>query len=274
MSQDAIKAENIPERIKEALVNQHGESQDRCVRGYVPSQSLQWLMEFLDGEQIQRLKAKRTVKDDTQPFDIFNQTLPSHVDAEEQVRREVVIDYDRSEHLGFDWEPVRDFLIDSGIDDLAVSKLTFRMDNQGLRDQLFAVLRDGIQYPKSYKAEFTDPFYFVMESKAPQTSKDYDMVDKVHEEGELKELGWNPRTLDLMSIWSHHAFTKSGNQPMGVTQYELEEYAFNQRESDSPVFGAVNSLLVVNKWRQQFSRGKTEKRVFDWQEQKGWVRAE
>ena len=274
MSQDAIKAEDIPERIKEALVNQHGESQDRCVRGYVPSQSLQWLMEFLDGEQIQRLKAKRTVKDDTQPFDIFNQTLPSHVDAEEQVRREVVIDYDRSKHLGFDWEPVRDFLIDSGINDLAVSKLTFRMDNQGLRDQLFAVLRDGIQYPKSYKAEFTDPFYFVMESKAPQTSKDYDMVDKVHEEGELKELGWNPRTLDLMSIWSHHAFTKSGNQPMGVTQYELEEYAFNQRESDSPVFGAVNSLLVVNKWRQQFSRGKTEKRVFDWQEQKGWVRTE
>lgn len=273
MSQEVVKPENIPERIKEALVNQHGESQDRCVRGYVPSQSLQWLMDFLDNDQIQRLKAKRTVKDSTESFDIFGHSLPTHVDAEEQLKREVVVDYDRSEHHDFEWQPVSDFLIDSGIDDLAVSKLVFRMDNEGLRDQLFAVLQDGIQYPSSYKAEFTDPFYFVMESRAPQTSKDYDMVDKVHEQGELKELGWNPRTLDLMSIWSHHAFTNSGNQPMGVTQHEIEEYAFNQRENDSPVFGAVNSLLVVNKWRQQFSRGKTEKRVFDWEEKEGWVRS-
>jgi hypothetical protein len=273
MSTDAVRIEDIPERIQNALVDEYGESQDSCVRGYVPSQSLQWLMDFLDDDQIQRLTARRTVKDDTESFGIFSHSLPDHLDAEEQLKREVVVDYDRSKHYEFEWEPIQDFLVDSGIDDLAVSKLIFRMEHDQLRDQLFDVLQNGINYPSSYKSEFTDPFYFVMESRAPQTSKDYDMVDKVHDDGELKELGWNPRTLDLMSIWSHHAFTDSSNKPMGVTQYEIEEYAFNQRESDQPVFGAVNSMLAVNKWRQAFSRGKTELRHFDWEEREGWVRS-
>lgn len=272
MSDSTVHIEDIPERIQSALVDEHGESQDSCVRGYVPSQSLSWLMEFLNDDQIQRVVARRTVKDNTESFGVFTSSLPDHLDAEEQLKREVVVDYDRSKHYDFEWGPISDFLAESGIDDLAVNTLIFRMDHKTLRDQLFEVLQTGIDFPPSYKSEFEDPFYFVMESRAPQTSKDYDMVEKVHDDGELKKLGWNPRTLDLMSVWSHHAFLNSGNKPMGITQYELEEYAFNQRESDSPVFGAVNSMLVVNKWRQAFSRGKTELRHFDWKEREGWVR--
>lgn len=270
MSQQSVKTEEIPQRVKDTLVTEYGDAQDRCVRGYVPSQSIQKVMEFLDPGEIQAIKGRRKVKDQTESFGMVGFDLPPYIEAEEQLKREVILDYDRAKHDEFDWGRLVDFLVDTDLEDIAIRKLVIRMENQELRDHLFDLLQKSINYPPSYKSEFTDPFYFVMESRAPKLNKEYRNVKDAHDSGYLKHLGWNPRCLDLMGIWSHYGWTKSGNQPMGVTQHEVEEYAFNQRENDRPVFGAVNSKLVVNRWRTPFGRGLTDMRHFEWGEQTGW----
>lgn len=275
MSQSkTINPDDIPGLVKETLVDEFGDSQDRCVRGYVPSQSIQKVMEYLGPEHIQQVHGKRLVKDTTESFKRPGYDLPEYIDLEEQLKRQLRIRFDRAESGEFDWDIVQDFLIDSDLKDIAVSKLVIRMENPDLRDHLFTLLQKSIDYPEGYRKEFIDPFFFVMESRAPEIDKDYRNVEKAHDQSYLKELGWSPRCLDLLSIWSYRAWVNSGNKPMGVTQREVEELAFNQRESNEPVFGAVNSMLVVNRWRSPFGRGMTDLRYYDWTEQKGWERTE
>lgn len=279
MSQQAVAIEDIPQRIYDTLIEEFSDDQDRCMRGYVPSQSIQNLMEYLEHENIQSVTAKRCVKDQSESFGMVGYDLPSYVEAEEQLKREVILDYNRAKHKDFEWQRIQDFLVDSDLEDIAVRKLVIRMENKNLRDHLFTLLQEALNYPSSYKSEFTDPFYFVMQSKPPEVNKDYRNVQDAHEDGYLKKLGWGPRCLDLMAIWSHRAWTKSGCSPMAdnggkVTQHDIEEYAFNRMEDDEPVFGAVNSPLVINRWREPFGRGLTDMRHFEWSQEGEWVRVE
>jgi hypothetical protein len=279
MSQQTTQIEDVPKRVYEALIDEFGDSQDRRMRGYVPSQSIQKLMGYLEPHQVQRVKAVRRVKDKSESFGMVGYDLPNYVEAEEQLKRELILDYDRAKHKEFDWERLQEFLVESELKDIAVRKLVVRMENEQLRDHLFKLLQSGLNYPSSYKSEFTDPFYFVMKSKPAELDKDYRKIKDEHEDGYLKELGWQQRCLDLMGIWSHKAWTKSGCSPMAdesgkVTQRDIEELAFNRLEDDEPVFGAVNSPLVINRWRTPFGRGTTDMRHFEWQEQNGWVRVD
>lgn len=273
MSNQTVQVEEIPERIHTALIDEFGESQRHCKRGYVPSQSLKKIMQFLNAEQIQILQAKRLVKDKSESFAAPSFDLPQYVDTEEQLKRRFRINYNRAESGRFDWPAIQDFIIDAELQDVPISKLVFTMKNTELRDQLFDVLQSGINYPASYKSELADKFYFVMESKQPR-GPDYNRIKEAHGRDKLEELGWKPRTLDLMAIWSHYAWVKSGNTPFrnGITQRDVEEFAFNQRETNKPVFGAVNSKLVINKWRQPFGRGLTAMKPYEFDEQGEWVR--
>lgn len=273
--QSGVCPEDIPKLIKETLVNEYGEDQDRCVRGYFPSQSIHKVMEFLDPEQIQQLKGTRTNTDAEESFTRPQDDLPPYVETKEVLRQELVVDYDRAKHPDFEWDRICDFLVESGLQDIAIEKLVVKMDNPGLRDHLWTVLRKGIKYPPSQKGAFQSPFYFVMESQGPEVSKDYDNIEAAHDQGYLEQLRWNRRCLDLMAIWSHKAWTDSCQPFRDTTQREIEEFAFNQLESDEPVFGAVNSMLVVNRWRVPFGRGMTDVRHYEWEEnQQGWVRRE
>lgn len=281
---ETTPVDEIPRRIRDTLVEEYGDSQDRCVRGYVPTQSVMKLMDYLDPGNIQQVRGRRVVKDASETFGMVQQDLPPYIDGEEQIRREAVIDYDRAKHDGFEWGRVRDFLTDTELTDIAINKLVIRMENEGLRDHLFGLLTKGINYSESYKEEFTDPFYFVMESRAAEQDKDYRNIKDAHDSGYLEELGWKYRCLDLMAIWSHYGWVKSGNEPMtyrdgngetvGMTQHEVEELSFNRRESNQPVYGAVNSPLVVNRWQTPFGSALTDMRHFEWREQEGWVRAQ
>lgn len=274
MSNQATRIEDIPERIRDTLVEEYGDSQDRCVRGYVPTQSIIQVMDYLDADNIQRVKGRRVVKDSAESFKVSH-NLPAYVETEEQLKREMILDFDRAKHNGFEWSRIVDFLADSDLEDIAINKLVLRMENEDLKDHLFTLLQNAINYPSSYKSEFTDPFYFVMESRAAEEKKDYENIKNAHEQGYLEELGWKYRCLDLMGIWSHYGWVKSGNEPFATTtQHEVEELAFNQRKTDKPVFGAVNSPLVVNHWRTPFGRGLTDMRHYEWREQQGWVRSE
>lgn len=276
MSESTVHYDDIPQRVTDALIDEFGESQDRKRRGYVPSQSIQELMAFLEPEQIQKVRAVRRVKDTSESFGVGH-SLPEYIKAEEQLKRELIIDYDRAKHNGFEWERISDFLVDSELKDIAIRKLVIKMENDQLREHLFTLLQKAVNYPSSYKSEFTDPFYFVMESQPAETNKDYNRIQDFHEQGYLKDLGWPQRCLDLMEIWSYRAWTKSGSSPLAdgsgkVTQRDIEEHAFNQSQRDNPVFGAVNSPLVINRWREPFGRGVTEMRNYEWSEEGEWVR--
>lgn len=275
MSLSAPQIEEISRSVRDALIEEYGDSQDRCRRGYVPTQSIREVMDYLDSDQIQAVRAERRVKDHSESFKMPGRDLPPYVQTEEQIKRELVLDYDRADYSSFEWDRISEFLFESELEDIAVRKLVVRMDNENLREHLFTLLQKAIDYPTSYKSEFTEPFYFVMESRSPKRAREYRMVEDQHDEGYLQELGWAPRCLDLLAIWSHEAWTKSGASPFAdsdgkVTQRDVEEYAFNQRSGDEPIFGAVNSSLVINRWREPFGRGMTDMRPYEWSENGEW----
>lgn len=279
MSQAKVDTKDISRRVRDALVEEFGESQDACVRGFFPSQSLKKVMEYLDADQIQELKARRRIVNKTESFkNPAGQQMPPYFDMVEKLKQDAKLHFDRSEYSRFDWAAIFDGIVGLELTDLAVEKLVFVMDNSELRNQLFSILQTALNYPDSYRNEFTDRFYFVMESRAPELQADYDAIKNAHDSGELKQLGWRPRSLDLVAIWSYRAWAnpRSGNQPFnGINQHEVEEFAFNQRQSDQPIFGAVNSKLVVNRWRQPFGRGLTEMKPYRFEaDQRGWVRAD
>lgn len=86
-------------------------------------------------------------------------------------------------------------------------------------------------------------------------------------------LGWKKRTLDLDAVWSYRAFTESGGTPFyGMTMEDLEDLAINHTGETDHEYGAINSPLVINKWRKEFSRGTTETKPFQWTEHGEWVR--
>lgn len=271
MSQQTIHPDDVPRLVKEALVAEYGAEQERCVRGYFPSQALSEVMEYLGPEQIQIVRGTRSDTETADSPRVPAFDLPNYVTVGEQISREMSIDFDRARDRDFEWDVIQDFLVDSDLTDVAISKLVFRMDNPELRDHLFTLLQNAINYPSSYKSEFTDRFYFVMESQKPELQKDYDNIQELHEQGYLADLGWNHRTLDLMAMWTHYGWTKCGNTPLGVTQHEIEELAFNQRRNSEPIFTAVNTKLVVNRWRTPFGRGLTDMRAYDWETRQGWV---
>lgn len=281
-SGDRITKADIPDRVYDALTDRFSD-QGRRSRGCFMSQSYRELMRYIDPADVQRVVADRKIVSHTNQIplsgglsEVLNAKTPEGVSVE--------LKYDRANGTPFDqyhghlmnWFDRYD-----DVYDLPVRELVVRIDNEALRDQLLAILKDALGFRDA--GEFETPFYAVMRSKSPGDALYQNVRDhhsslpreyfKQETETDDRGLGWPTQTLDLVALWSQRAWTRSGNQPLGhLTMREIEELAFNNVETDRRVYGAINSPLVINKWQKKFTNGTTDEKRWEWAATEGWVR--
>lgn len=281
---DTIHKEDIPELVYDALTDRFS-NQGRRSRGCFMSQSYREIMRFVDPSDVQRIVADRSIVNYANEIPLSG-GLADCMKAKTPEGVTVELRYDRTEMGGVPYDQYHSHLMNwferyDDVYDLPVRELVIRIDNEGLRDQLLAVLEDAIGF--NDPGEFTTPFFAVMRSKAPGDALYQRVRDHHHAlpreyfkkptDEDKRPLGWPTQTLDLMALWSSRAYARKKNVPMGrLTMRDIEELAINNTESDRQVYGAINSPLVINRWQRAFTAGTTDEKRWEWGETEGWER--
>jgi hypothetical protein len=283
------------------LVELHGQSQDRKYVGYFKSQSLKKMIEKLgDPQMLQEVRGRRRA--DQQKFDLFGgeEGLP-YLDAERVERDNWCVRFDHAKHREFDWEELETRLTENrSVWDIAVNKAVVRLDDDELHEHWVDFIAEAAsRHPdidQLYTGWISKPFFAVMESEYPGTDHIAKNVEEYHEDEPYyflppttgdethSGMGWKPRTLDLKAIWSYRAFIDKkdviATRDIGeddtekLTPRKMEDALVNFYYNDQPRIGAINSPLMINKWRRAFSRGATDQKSFHWTEKDEWVQGE
>lgn len=276
-----VSRDEIPTRVHQTLCDEFGDDQDRRHQGCFISQSLRELMGFLSPEQIMTLETTRNVTDEASEMPIPGR-LSNFTTANERVEQHISQRYDRNTHLRFPWGVFEDWLDDNPhIYDVPVTRVAFKLeDTELLHEHLETLFEAALGFTNG--GELTGPFYAVMSSTSTThepglrravTQFHDDRYFKKGGNGDRPGLGWKKRTLDLDAVWSYRAFTESAGTPFyGMTMRDIEDLAVNHTGETEQEFGAINSPLVINKWRKAFSRGTTETKAYYWTEHGEWVR--
>lgn len=268
-----VQAEQVPQFVFETLVNEFGESQRRKWRGYVVTQSLTELMNYLNPDSVVRVRATADItnEDETVKGPLPPGNARHCVDVCERLVTTVTLNYDRGKHGAFPWQDIREHFGQetSPINDLAVRELVVRREADELRDHLRRVLSEAIGLADS--KYLRSPFFFKMRSRQAE-GRERQQVRDHNDEAFLGRVGY--RVLDLQQMYSLRAMQGKSDPVMGVTPQELEDLAFNFSDDEQQSFGALYSNLVINKWRQAFSRSVGDKMRMRWTEQQTWERAD
>lgn len=276
-----VSRDEIPTRVHQTLCDEFGDDQDRRHKGCFISQSLRELMGFIAPEQVMTLETTRNVTDETSEMPLPGR-LKNFTTARERVDQHISQRYDHAIHQRFPWGPMEDWLDDNPhIHDLPVTKVAFELgDTKQLHENLERLLESAIGF--SNQGELSEPYYAVMSSTSTSSEPALRRaVTQFHDDRYFKKggdddtpgLGWKKRTLDLDAVWSYRAFAESGGTPFyGMTMRDVEDQAINHTGETDHEYGAINSPLVINKWRKAFSRGTTETKPFKWTEHGEWIR--
>lgn len=267
-----IQAGQVPQMVFRALVDEFGESQERKYKGFVATQSLRNLMDYLAADEVVSLYAEADISHDSDPAQgpIPPGAAKHCIEAQEQLKTWVELNFDLGKHGEFPWSDIQMYLNQehTPVDDLAVRSLTIRLEDEQLQTHLRRVLGEAIDLGD--KKYLKQPFFFQMCSRQAQR-KERDAVKQHNEEEFLKRVGY--RVLELEEMYSLRAMKDKSDPVMGVTPKELEDLALNYEDDETKSFGALYSKLIINKWRAAFSRSLADTTAFDWTEDGTWKRA-
>lgn len=292
----AQEFDGLAETAHETIVDLHGESQRDRVVGYLNTQALCQIMEYLDPEDIIEVKGRRRVNETATDI-----TKLEFSGAEEWVtlsekRREILsLTYERDARGPLPWDEIQEGITNSELlGDIPIDRLAFKFEDSQLQEHLWEHIQETLSnHPAGAALQdpgaFKQPFIAVMESSPPGTDAAKRDVEDDHpgrywlagdktDENGRRGLGWRPRTLDLTAIWSRRSYRRANDTVARssagkVTLREVEEAVFNRVREDEPVYGAVNSKLAVNKWRSALTRGCTGMKAYQWLQTEGWVLA-
>lgn len=292
MSVDSAVRQSVSDAIHEYLIENEGESPKVRNRGIFYSQSFKKLFEFVDPDDVVQIQARRQIKNKSESFpSLMSGDVGEYTRSEEQIKVSYSLDYDKAEHGKFDYQGVLDDIERKELTDLPVERVVIQKDHSILFEELSKMF-DRVDEIGFVPNEFREPFYFVMESRSAGLKRQKEQVRRNHpewyftydESGEHDRLGWKLRTLDLVEIWSHNAWTESGNivascptesgDREDLTQQGLEDLAFNHIGSSRPVFGAVNSKIVISRWKTLFDTNMTGIKSWQWDSDGQWARTE
>lgn len=268
-----VQVEDVPQIVFTTLVDEFGENQERKYEGFVATQSLRNLMDYLDGDQLVSVTATADVQDAEESFK--GPSPPGNarhcITTQEKLITSVDLTYDRGKHGAFPWPDVREFLDleTTPVDDLAVRRATVRVSSKQLETHLRDVLSEAINLHDTKYLQ--SPFFFTMGSRVADGEKERNLVKEHNDEEFLKRVGY--RVLRLKEMYSLRAMQDKADPVMGRTPQELEDMAFNYTDATTQSFGALYSNLVINKWRSAFSRSIGEKTPMRWTDNGQWVPA-
>lgn len=302
MSQVDRNEMDFSEAAYETLTDLHSDQERRQV-GYFRSQGLRQIMEALaiEPEDIMYLVGRRRVDETSHEIPWFGYAnIQQFVDATEKRQAYIQIEFDKHVHGAFSWSNLKGWLDETeneDIYDIPINEIVFQFRDDDLEEHLWEYIQEVCsrhdaltKIDGSYRNEFKQPFFAQLKSNTPGSNQVKSAVksynpDRYFMRGESytpegkRCLGWNPHTLDLKAIHSHRAYSESGNvlfkdsKGNEYTIRDVESWMVNHSERDHQAYGAINSLLLINKFKRAFVDGVAQKK-FVWSDEGVWEQVE
>jgi hypothetical protein len=269
MSSQTVDPADVADLMFQTLCDEYSQDPTKKYYSYVTTQSLRKIMSYLNPDQVISMRAKTYSKDKEESFKSkpFPGDAGKFMSVNENIVQNVDLRFEASQHGSFPWEDVKAGLDSPDlVDDIALNNLVVRIDSPELQRHSRDVMEEALglndrQYLQS-------PFFFEMSSRQVNSETERRLVKDNNDEDFLNAKGH--RVLENQSVFSFRAQTDKGDQPLGVSPRELEDLAFNFSAYDTQSYGALYSMLFINKWRSAFSRSIAETTRASWTEEGTW----
>lgn len=281
----SVAPSDIPERMKETLIDIYGETQESRYRGFFISQSIRELIDSIEDKNIIQLEASRSVTAETSKVPVIESAYGngSYFTLKDKRKVNIDINYDKKKHGMFNSDAVLELLDqEPTLGDIPVKRFVHRFESDDLEARLNEVLDDVLGIDPWWVEQ---PFYVVLESRPAGNNVQKQKVRDYHGEEYFKNgengYGWKVRTMDLVSFWTKRGWVNpsevvatSGSRK-DMTKFtirDIEDPAFNHISKNDLGFGMAYSPLLINKWRRAFGRNRTDLKSWVWERSEGWIR--
>jgi len=295
----STKSMDISHIVRPNFIKDQGPDASRKYTAYTSTYGLRVAMGMVSSSEVQEVHAKRQQIDNESDVPaIANSSASDVMDAVEIEGVRVEIDYDRAEQQGadFPWTEIQPLLDrPTTVYDVPVQRLVVRFSDEDFTQVWKDKLEDAIDDPNFPSGWVEPPFYAVLESSRPDSDGRV-KVKNDHEDryflpksntttGGKQGLGWIPRVLDLLSVWSHQGWIEGSDPQLEAwssrqgggnwTPKRLEQRLMNFFEPDIQYTGMLHDDNLMNQWRRTISAGNqhdyTSFKTFEWDEEEEWA---
>lgn len=297
MSTTSFDIENI---VRSDFINEQGPQAARKYVVYSSTYGLRVTMGWLSSsDSVQELKAERKKRQSESPvLSVAQSSVSDIMTASEYQGVRVTVDYDRAEQRGnkFPWNNVRPLLGQpETVYDIPVQHLVVRFGDEEFTQMWTDKISNAIDDSSFPTSWIEEPFYAVLKTGEPDAQA-RDKIKSDHEDryfiptsnttsGGQDGLGWTPRVLDLVGIWSQMGWTERQDPQLEAwserqsggnwTPRRLEQRLMNFFEEEEQYTGMIRDSELMNKWRSVMSDGQshdyTSYKTFEWKDEQEWT---
>jgi hypothetical protein len=253
------------------LLNNYQQSEKKHVQGFVLTQSLKKVLEYVPAGDIIELDARAQSKDAEESFkDTTVEHIPG-LSAREELVSKMDLRFRKLKHDTIRSQAILSELESPNpIDEMAISRMVIQVDDTELADIIRDIMVSAFGLQDS--GYMKPPFFCHLSSQPPATDKERRMVNSYNDEQFLKQTK-AVRVMRLNSLYSRRAQMNSQNRVHGEqTPQTLEDECVNYFEGAK--YGILFSNLFINKWRGSLGRQIAHQTKYELDESNEWVAVE
>jgi len=285
---DGVNLEEIEELVtSDHLIDQS--SPGRRYKPYALTAALKKMMEYVEPDDIQELRATRNFEFETRAIQEVLESDVSHLmNGERIIRRNFELEFDRTTDGRFPWHAIEYLLGENAtLYDITVRGAVIRFDDEEFEEEWKDHIRDAIDADEVPTDWVETPFFAVLKSSDAGEPQARDGVIRIHDEDYFSEeakadegkpgIPMNLVTLDLEGIWSFRAFVdddevlhSNWKGDVDWTPRKIEYALMNYFNPESRYSGLLRTSSLSNHWRRIFSTEASDIKVFEWEEGEEW----
>jgi hypothetical protein len=259
------------ELVWDELLNNYQETEKSHVQGFVLTQSLKKVLEYVPAGDIIALDARAQSKDAEESFKTSQVDGIPGLSAREELVSKMDLRFRKLKHDTIRSGAILSELESSNpIDEMAISRMVVQVDEPELADIIRDIMVSAFGLQDS--GYMKPPFFCHLVSEPPATEKERRMVESYNDDQFLTQTK-AVRVMRLNSLYSLRAQMKSQNRVHGNhTPQKLEDECVNYFKGAR--YGILYSHLFNNKWRGSLGNQIAHRTRYELDESNEWVAVE
>jgi len=259
------------ELVWDELLNNYQETEKSHVQGFVLTQSLKKVLEYVPAGDIIELDARAQSKDAEESFKTSQVDGIPGLSAREELVSKMDLRFRKLKHDTIRSGSILSELESSNpIDEMAISRMVVQVDEPELADIIRDIMVSAFGLQDS--GYMKPPFFCHLVSESPATEKERRMVESYNDDQFLTHTK-AVRVMRLKSLYSLRAQMNSQNRVHGdQTPQKLEDECVNYFEGAR--YGILYSHLFNNKWRGSLGNQIAHRTRYELDESNEWVAVE
>jgi hypothetical protein len=266
-----MSKEAAHELVWDELLNNYQESPKKHVQGFVLTQSLKKLLQFLPAENIIELDARAQSKDAEESFKSSRVNEIPGLEAREELVSKMDLRFRKLKHHTIKANDILEELESHHpIDEMAVSRMVLKIKDP----ELAVLIRDIMvsSFGLQDKGYMKPPFFSELRCEPPATDDERTMAATYNDE-QFQTQTKATRVMRLKSLYSKRAMMNSKNRVHGKkTPRELEKICVNYFEGSK--YGILFSQYFIDKWRKSVGKEIAHQTGYELDESNEWVAVE